>query len=189
VPKFEGELKMAPTFRSLLSIVAVLGSLTAITTLAFAHDPWWTRGPNDPIEAAEDWLSPEQIQELEQLRQSYWEQALPLERELESKWSELEDLNSRPGAELDQMLALRRQIRNLEGELDDLRYETSIRWNRMLPPEQRNSMGDTEDLLAGHGIWSCDAGCFRHGRSQRHRWHSSRNWDNPYDHKNHGDCC
>lgn len=172
-----------------LRIAALVSSLAAIATFALAHEPWLARrGPANPGEPAASSLNAEQLQELEQARGAYREQALPLQTELDSMWAQLDALMSRPNVDTEEVLTLRRQIRRLEGELDDLEYEASVRFRRMLSPEQMNDFGSTADLLAGHRGWSCDAGCTWHGQSSPRRWLTSRNWDDRHDYANHGHC-
>jgi Spy/CpxP family protein refolding chaperone len=173
----KGDLNMSTGVTRLLTVVTVLGVAAAFAALAFAHDPPRVdQRSQGSMTGTDSQLSPEQIQELEQAREAYREKAVPLERELDAKWSELETLTSEPGADLDQVTALRRQVRKLERELEDLRFEADVQVSRMLSPEQRDYFGHTGDLLAGHDRWSCDDGCRGQGHhsrnigSDRSRW-------------------
>lgn len=159
----------------LLSFVTVLGVLAAFAALAFAHDPQPSDpGLQDPPATAAAQLSPEQIEEIEKTRRAYREKALPLEQELDRKWSELETLGSGPGAEPDQILELRRQVRKLERDLEDLWFEAETQMSRFLSPEQGNRLGYPGDLLTGHDPWSCAQGCPWHERSSWSRWSGHR---------------
>jgi Spy/CpxP family protein refolding chaperone len=170
----------------LLVILAAMVALAAFAAIAFGHDPWrYEPSFNSPRTEVHLQLNPEQIEELERARKEYLEKAAPLERQLEAKWIELENLMSRPSGDVDQVMSLRLQVRELERDLEDLWFEADAEVGRGLSPEQRRRLGNAGDLLAGHGRWACIDGCSWHGRSTwsrshdrwRDRWSDTRGRD------------
>jgi Spy/CpxP family protein refolding chaperone len=83
-------------------------------------------------------LSPDQVANLQQLRESFFQDTLPWRNELVIKRFDLQDLLRQPQANPNQVLSKQREVSELESKIQERMVLYQLEMRKVLTPEQLN---------------------------------------------------
>ena len=83
-------------------------------------------------------LSPDQVANLQQLRESFFQDTLPWRNELVIKRFDLQDLLRQPQADPNQVLSKQREVSELESKIQERMVLYQLEMRKVLTPEQLN---------------------------------------------------
>lgn len=88
-------------------------------------------------------LTQEQLQKMQNLRESYWKEVAPLQNELMSKRLELRSLWLQANPDQDRILAKQREINLLQANVQEKATKHRLEMRQILTPEQQAKLGAT----------------------------------------------
>jgi Spy/CpxP family protein refolding chaperone len=158
-------------------IIVAISVITLIATSGLALAQGWGRGagmgpgpgPGATGYGPGGWaaalnLTPEQIQKMQSLRETYFKETIPLRNEIMSKRIELQTLWVQDNPDQEKILAKQREINAVRTQLQEKATKHRLEMRQVLTPEQRVKVGALRGRLGGFGPGHGMQGGFGPGR-------------------------
>lgn len=112
-------------------------------------------------------LSPDQVEKIQALQESFFKEKIPLRNELMAKWLELKALWMQINPDEQKILAKQKEMNTLRAQIEEKATKNRLEMRKILTPEQQAKwiyFLSRHQVWGGHHRWSG----FRHGPGHRH---------------------
>jgi Spy/CpxP family protein refolding chaperone len=118
-------------------------------------------------------LTPEQVQKVQALRESFFKETIPLRNELMSKKLELRSLWLKTNPDEEQILAKQKEINDLRAQLQEKATKNRLEMRKVLTPEQQAQLANLRGRSGrgyGRGCGFGSGPAYGMGMGMGHRW-------------------